>query len=314
MKQNHSNTKKILLILLFPVAALALLLLAFFFFPASGLKSQDGRVNLLILGKAGKGYSAPDLTDTLIFASVSLENPKIVLVSIPRDIWIPEIRAKINSAFYWGGFTLAKSTVEGILGQPINYLAVLDFSSFKETVDAVGGIDVNVERSFTDEKYPLAGRENDLCDGDKEYKCRYETLRFTQGKQFMDGETALKFVRSRNGDNNENTDLAREARQQKAISAIKTKVLSWQTFLNPEKDLTLLSVLKSSLETDIDWSTGLVLIKRIILGQGNISSFVFPEDLLLTPPKSKKYDNQYVFIAKLGTWDEVHEWINSVLR
>jgi LCP family protein required for cell wall assembly len=302
VKQNNSITPK----WLFLAAFLFFLVLLGYLLLGTGGKSE--RLNILILGKSGTGYSAPDLTDTLIFASVSLEKPKVVLISIPRDIWIPKIRAKINSAYYWGGSALAKSTVAGILGQPVHYVAVLDFSSFREIIDSLGGIEVKVERSFSDAKYPLAGREKDLCEGDKEYKCRYETLRFTQGKQFMDGETALKFVRSRNGDNGENTDLAREARQQKVITAIKEKIFSWQTFLNPKKDLTLLRVLKSSLETDIDWSSGLLLAKRLILSQGKISSFVFPEDFLTSPPKSQKYDNQYVFIPKKGDWSEVWEW------
>lgn len=275
------------------------------------VKSQDKKINLLILGKAGKGYPAPDLTDTLIFVSVSLAKPKIVLVSIPRDIWIPEIRAKINSAYYWGGIALAKSTVGEILGQPIGYAMVLDLSSFKDIIDALGGVEVQVERAFTDEKYPIAGRENDLCNGDKEFKCRYETVHFEAGRQILDGETALKFVRSRNAEGEEGTDLAREARQQKVIAAIKNKILSWQTFLNPGKSLALFRILKASIETDLDQSAVLVLAQRFILSQDNISSDLLPGDFLITPPRSEKYDNQYVFIPKKGDWSEVQKWIRG---
>jgi len=74
----------------------------FLFSKASEVKTQDGRINLLILGKGGKGHEGAELTDSMIFTSVSLKGGPIEMVSIPRDIWIPEIRAKINSAYYWG--------------------------------------------------------------------------------------------------------------------------------------------------------------------------------------------------------------------
>ena len=75
---------------------------SFVYSPDPAVKSQNGRVNILILGIGGKGHDGSDLTDTMIFASISLTNHSISLISIPRDIWIPEIRAKINSAYYWG--------------------------------------------------------------------------------------------------------------------------------------------------------------------------------------------------------------------
>src|ERR1035437_5744227 len=68
----------------------------------TSIKSQNGRVNILILGIGGKGHDGWDLTDTMIFASISLTNHSISLISIPRDIWIPDLMAKINSAYYWG--------------------------------------------------------------------------------------------------------------------------------------------------------------------------------------------------------------------
>ena len=214
----------------------------FVFTPTSKIKSTDQKINVLILGKSGAGHTAPDLTDTVIFSSVSFNNnPSIRLISVPRDIWIPEIRAKINSAYYWGkqknndGMSLSKDLVEGIVGEPIHYVVVFDFSSFTKIIDVLGGVEVNVERSFIDEKYPIAGKENDLCEGDKTYKCRYETITFGKGKQLMDGTTALKFVRSRNAQGDEGTDIAREQRQQEIIVAVKNTILSTKTLLNPNK-------------------------------------------------------------------------------
>ena len=204
----------------------------FVFTPSSRVKSIDGVTNVLIMGKGGAGHEAPDLTDTMIFVSIPEKDADVTLISLPRDIWIPELRAKINSAYYWGnqkasggGLILAKSVVEEVVGKPIQYAVVIDFSEFKKIIDILGGVNVNVEHSLVDNKYPIAGKEDDPCGGDPELKCRYETVEFREGLQRMDGETALKFARSRNAEGDEGTDFARAARQQKVIEALKDRIL-----------------------------------------------------------------------------------------
>ncbi|MEK7188576.1 MAG: LCP family protein [Patescibacteria group bacterium] len=293
---------------------------SFIFTPRTKIESTSGRTNILILGKAGSGQVAPDLTDTIIFVSLSLWEPKLVMVSIPRDIWIPEIRAKLNSAYYWGnqkqaggGLTLAKSTVEEIMGTPVQYGLVIDFSGFKKIIDMLGGIEVMVENSFVDKKFPIPGKENDLCEGDPQFKCRWETIKFDQGKALMDGETALKFVRSRNSEGDEGTDLAREARQQKVLTAIKERALSGQTIFSPQKIISLLGIIKEILETDIDGNAASILTRRFLASRNNIKSFVIPENLLVRPPISPRYDNQYVFIPKDDSWQEVQKGLENIL-
>ena len=297
----------------------------FIFAPTSKVKSSGERTNILILGKAGEGHAASELTDTIIFASVSHNNPRVTVVSLPRDIWIPEIRAKVNSSYYWGkqkmeggGLILAKSTVEEIVGQPVHYGLVVDFSGFTKIIDVMGKINVDVERNFIDEKYPIPGKENDECGGDaqsasspKEFKCRYETIRFESGIQKMDGATALKFVRSRNTQGEEGTDIARAARQQKVLLAIREKILSPATLLSPRKLLSIWRVVKSSIESDISADIGAVLVRRAFDAREEISTFVLSEELLENPPISPRYDNQYVFVAKAGDWSEVWEWIRK---
>jgi len=298
--------------------------------PVSQIASENGRVNILMMGKSGADHEGADLTDTMILVSVSIGNPGVKTVSIPRDIWIPELRAKINSAYYWGktgtqyfdsstnggGLGLAKKTVQDVTGQPIQYGAVIDFSSFKEIIDALGGVQVNVENTFTDPLYPIAGHENDTCGGkDPTFACRYETITFNTGLQTMDGETALKFVRSRHAEGPEGTDIAREARQQKVINAIKNKAMDPKVFLSPRTDLAMLNIVNKYVETDLDLPTAGILARIILDGSGNISQNLIPEDLLINPPISKTYDNLYVFIPKAGNgnWQAVHEWFTSVL-
>lgn len=312
---------------------------SFIFTPEGVVDEIDGRTNILILGKGGDGHEAPDLTDTILFMSLDHNENEVTMISLPRDIWLPTLRTKLNSVYYWGnkkeplvqrtpdtegvggGIILAKASVEEILGQHVHYAVVLDFSGFREIIDVLGGVEVDVETEFSDEKFPIPGRENDLCDGDPEYKCRYETLRFAQGRQLMDGETALKFARSRNAEGDEGTDFARQKRQQKIIEAVKEKILDKDTLLSPKKLLQLKDAFLSNLEMDIEENESAVLARILLNSKDNISSQILPEELLINPPLSFKYDNLYVFIPKeegLSTgsgldWSEVHNWVECIL-
>lgn len=290
--------------------------------PQGVVSSIDGRTNVLVLGRGGEGHEAPDLTDTIIFGSVSQNNKAGVLVSLPRDIWVPDLRAKLNAAYYWGkqkdsksALLMAKSSVEAVVGQPIQYVVVIDFSGFKRVIDALGGVEVEVERAFTDDKYPIAGRENDLCGGDTTYACRYETIHFDTGVQTMNGETALKFVRSRHAPGDDGTDIARAARQQKLIEGIKNKILTSGILFNPEKLAQLGKVVEGAIETDISSDTAGVLARWGYEAKENLHSYVLSEEFLVNPPLQKKYDRQYVFIPKVGdgNWSQVHEWVRSIL-
>jgi len=297
---------------------------SFLFSKDSAIKLEGGRVNFLILGIGGKGHAGGDLTDTMIFASLSLANHSVKLVSIPRDIWVPEIRAKINSAYHWGdlqpgrggGLPFAKQIVSEVTGQPVDYALAIDFSGFQGIIDTIGGVDVAIDRSFTDTKYPIAGRENDTCGGDITFACRYKTVHFDKGVTHMDGATALEFARSREGDNEENTDFARSARQQKIISAISKKVLSFGTIINPIKDYKILLAVKASVETDLE-PTAIGILARAVLGsRNNMSSQVLPVDLLVNPPITPTYDKQYVLIPKTGNgkWEDINKWFSSILN
>ncbi len=266
---------------------------------------------ILVLGKGGEGHTAPNLTDTIMLVNFNNSSKKINILSLPRDIWITEIRAKLNSAYHYGGFKMATDSVKSITGVPADYTVVVDFSLFKDLIDSIGGIAVNVTSSFVDEKYPIAGLENDLCNGDKTFKCRYETLSFLAGKQNMSGDLALKFVRSRNAVGDEGTDLARELRQQAVISAIKEKLLSREVFLNPKTIKKLYEVFTSHIETDLDKNTTIALLRFSIESKFNINFLSIPEETLKISQGEAKYDKQYVFVPKSGTWKELQEWVKQ---
>jgi polyisoprenyl-teichoic acid--peptidoglycan teichoic acid transferase len=292
--------------------------------PTEQLPSFNNRTNILVMGRAGGGHDGPDLTDTMMMVSISLTDKNIKIISIPRDTWVPEIRAKINSAYYWGnqknqgeGIIFAKAIMSKIVGTPIQYGVVIDFSGFKEIINEIGGIKVDVENSFTDYYYPIVGRENDTCDGkDLQYMCRYETITFNAGTQIMDGETALKFVRSRHALGVEGTDLARQARQGKVIEAIKNKLMDKETYTNIRKDIAIIKAVFKSTQMDIDYPTMAILARLVYESRNSITSYVVPQELLITPPVSKTYDMQSVFIPKKGNgnWSEINNWVSTTLQ
>lgn len=270
-----------------------------FLFPAN-----NDKINILLLGKNEQ------LTDTMILASVDPQAKKISTVSIPRDLWIPSLRTKINSTYYYGKTDLTKKTVAEVFDTNIPYSVLVDFSGFKNIIDAIGGIEVEVENSFTDNLYPIAGKEDDKC-----IKCRYESVSFEKGVQKMDGETALKFVRSRHAEGDEGTDIAREARQQKVIDAIKNKISDPKTYLSIKKDIEIYNAVRNSVEIDFDQKTASLIARKLFNGRNNVKSFVIPEDLLIYPKNNLKlYDNQYVFIPSLGNgkWGDIQKWYKSL--
>src|SRR3989344_577800 len=101
----------------------------------SGLDSDKGRTNVLLMGIGGRGHEGPDLTDTMILASFDKGGKDVVLISIPRDLWVPSLSAKINSAYAYGqekdeGLELAKNTIREIFDLPVHYAVRLDFNGF----------------------------------------------------------------------------------------------------------------------------------------------------------------------------------------
>jgi anionic cell wall polymer biosynthesis LytR-Cps2A-Psr (LCP) family protein len=130
----------------------------------------------------------------------------------------------------------------------------------------------------------------------------------------MDGETALKFVRSRNAEGDEGTDFARQKRQQRILKGIEEKILSREILFSPKKMVELKSAVLSSIETDIEQSEAAVLARNMFSSRENIVSAILPENLLVNPPKSAKYDNLYVFVPLDGEWLGIHKWVSCVLE
>lgn len=297
---------KVLIVLMLFLVAVST---SFLVYTYNSIPKIESRISVLVLGTGGEGHTAPDLTDTMMQVVFDNNSKKASVISIPRDIWIPEIRAKLNTAYHYGGYKMADDSVTSVTSIPVKYNVLINFTVFKELIDSIGGIEVNVENSFVDEKYPIAGLENDSCNGDKTFSCRYEKLVINQGRQTMDGELALKFVRSRNSKGDEGTDIAREKRQQKVINAIKERVLSSKVLLNPKAIEKLYKVTLSNVKSDMDRESLLILSKFVLESNFNVNYMGIPEDMLTVSQNNVKYDKQYVFLPKSGSWKTLQEWI-----
>lgn len=139
-----------------------------YIFANNNLKSNNNRVNILLLGIAGGTHDGSNLTDTIMVASYNLKTNQVYLFSIPRDLWLPSLKSKANAVYEIGrsqnnGLGLTKIIMENVLGIPLHYGLRVDFRGFVQAIDAIGGVEVDVEKSFDDYLYPIQGKENDLC-------------------------------------------------------------------------------------------------------------------------------------------------------
>lgn len=292
---------------------------------APHIKSTNGRTNILLLGIAGGIHEGALLSDTMIVASIEPKKKDVVFFSLPRDLWVSDLNggAKLNAAYAYGefkrkgaGVILAKSITSDSLGIPIHYAMRIDFRGFERAVDEIGGITLTVDRSFDDYRYPIAGKENDACDGDETYACRYEHVSFQKGTYVMGGAHALQYVRSRMGTNGEGSDFARSHRQQKVLAAFKQKVLSAATLLNPNRVVNLVETFGESVESDIKTEEidDFAKITRELQSTA-VRSFIIDDSdnppRLINPP-ADLYGGAWVLVPR--DRDAFHRWIQTVLE
>ncbi len=198
---------------------------------------------ILLLGFGGAGHDGAYLTDSLEVARLDPTGGAITLISIPRDLWVHIPRMANGHGDYWGtineayalgvGTTdpgaggdnrrhqadgaLASTVVAQVLGLPIGAWLSLDFVGFRQFIDALGGVDVDVAQAFTDDHYP----NND----DAAIDPSYTTIHFDAGVQHLDGATALAFARSRFAPEG-GSDFGRARRQQRVLSGVARQLAS----------------------------------------------------------------------------------------
>lgn len=193
-------------------------------------KAVNGALNILLVGSDSRDPDAPVdqksqwRADTIIVMHIPSDHKSAYLVSIPRDLYVPippkpsaecgsGERAKINAAFAYGGLPLAVRTVECFTDVRIDHVMAIDFAGFKQVTDALGGVDLPVERDITSIHKPYR--------------------KFKKGLNHMDGAEALDWIRQRK--QFPDGDFARMRHQQQFIRALLDKAASTGTLSNPAK-------------------------------------------------------------------------------
>jgi LCP family protein required for cell wall assembly len=186
--------------------------------------------NILLLGTdhaQQAGHETDQHSDSIMVIRTDPSRHRVTYLSIPRDLRVPIAGigdAKINAAMQSGGPPLAVKTVENYTGLPINHVIIVDFSQFKDVIDAVGGITVNVPERIIS-KFDCPYPTNTRC-------ARWDGWRFAKGSQHMDGKRALIYSRVRkNSLNPADSDITRTARQQDVLQATLKKMTSLSSAL-----------------------------------------------------------------------------------
>jgi LCP family protein required for cell wall assembly len=218
----------------------------------------DGRVNVLMLGRGGGGHTAPDLTDTILIASLDPINKKAGMLSIPRDLWVTtedmggmKINAVFAQTLYAAqangksdkqaeseAFAAIEKVVSESMGIPIHYHAMIDFKGFEKAINTVGGVDIYVDKDGV--------VYEQLWD---ETTGQNYTLNVQEGWQKFDGKRALFYARSRY--TSARGDFDRAERQRKILLALKDKVLSAGTIANPARLSALISNFGGHIQTNM---------------------------------------------------------------
>lgn len=235
-------------------------------------------------------------TDAILLATILDKDKKIILTSIPRDLWIEG--AKINSFYCKEGFDTFAKKIKKITGiEPDSFISA-DFNSFVWAINQVEGVKVNVERDFTDYKFP-DDRENASV-----------PPKFTAGVSAMKGEKALQYCRSRKGTNGEGSDFQRMVRQQNLLEQLP------KAYRN--SDLLKLSVealyklVTKQIQTSISVKETTELLP-VINNWDNYSleKIVLDTENFLYQPNSANYGEAYVLKPKGESFDKIKNYLNT---
>jgi len=220
----------------------------------AALRGEDtDRVNVLLLGVAGPHHTAPDLTDTIAVFSFSKNDGKKIVVTIPRDLLveIPGTKAltKINALYAMykknnaGGSSPSfsdetqgiRSSVETITGLPVHYVILVNLSALHNVVEALGGIDVYLEKPLYDPEFPTSSFGTTV-------------FSLSPGWHHLDGAHVEQFARTRH---DAEGDFGRVRRQLTLINALQRKAVSLNLIADFPKLFSLYQAISGNIQTDL---------------------------------------------------------------
>lgn len=264
-----------------------------------------GQSNILILGIPGQGNDAPNLTDTILLANIQYNS--ISLISIPRDLLIAlpsqtkNTYTKINALYASSRKPNdIVNKVEEITGVTIQHYLIVDLNVIKEIIDKINGINVLVENDIYDIHYPGPNHS-------------YQTFSIKRGWRYLDGNTALKYIRSRHS----TSDFDRMERQQQIIKTVKNKLASQNLNWNIGQAATIFQSLSANLKTDLNilelwqlWQT----VKKT--PNEHIYKFVIDQQLLDSETINLNNEAAAVLKPKAGieNYQDIQNYIKRIIN
>lgn len=299
---------------------------------ASGFLAVDGKEfppqRWLILGTdevEGSGRQAV-LTDTLLFASYSPQSNRFTVMSLPRDVYHPEYATKINALYFYGQERnplrpekFPAEVLSEMLGIPFDGVVVVSLQDVQELIDLAGGVMVDVPHTFTDEQFPRSGVDVTV---ETDPNVLYETVTFEAGEQHMDGELALKYIRTRkSSDPEEGTDEARTRRQRQVLSALFSQLSNPYFIANPYHAGQLYRWYADRYSHEVSLYevgslAGSIAQQRAIPEFASLelpvtaSAVATDSATLFVHPPTEKY-GQWVYEPVDPTWQQLHEFVRE---
>lgn len=333
-------------------------------------KSEKTAYNFLLLGYGGGVHEGTYLTDTMMIVNLDIKAKKATLFSIPRDLWVKiptksgaDFYTKINAAYQLELFpedypdikkTPTKTIISQISGLPIDGYVSVNFEGFTKVIDILGGIDIDVKRSFTDPEYPIDGKEKELCDKDTEELFKKAEPFITPGfnpderdRQFKDNPKLEEFIKNASMSPEfafpcryEKLEFKKGLTHMDGTTALKfarsrhsetdggdfARALRQQQVIEGVKDkvinpgfipkiIPLMNEFKNDVKTDIS----LDIIKKL-MGQADktkeykTTTFVLTDQNVLKNAISD--DKQYILIPNEGidNWNGVTETIKNIIK
>ncbi len=301
--RSRGCTGPLLAALIVAVGLLALCVVAVVVLPGVLSPGGGGRTNLLLLGIDRRdGTSWAYRTDTILIVTVDPGSGAAGMLSIPRDLQVAipgHGEDRINTANVWGyrqedpdaGPALLRATIEGNFGIQTDGYLMIDFDTFVQIVDALGGIDVDVPETLHDTRYPDPRPEDPYA---------FKTVHFDAGWQHMDGTRAIEYARSRMS----TTDFDRAKRQQLILLAIRKKALSpggiarWPS---------LATSVMAGVKTDLDMGDLLGLALLVVrIDPANL------QQVVLEHPLVTGYERADGAAVQLPNWDLINPVIEQL--
>lgn len=286
-------------------------------FDRKALRGEEKeRINILLVGLAGKNYPGANLTDSIIIASINPKTYQTALLSVPRDLYvqIPETKSytKINALYARSedtdnsgktGIESLKKALGEITGQTIDYYIALDFDGFEQIIDELGGINIQVPKELHDERYPGPNYS-------------YQTFEIQKGLQSLDGETALKYARTRH---DEDGDFGRAYRQQLILESARSKAFSIGTLVDVPGINNILNILGDHLRTDVpldEMNSFLDLARKIdthttinkVLDAGKPDSLMAVSHVYLGGAQA------FILLPRTGDYEEIHDVAKNIFE